>query len=102
MDENTYIVEGTMNLDDINDALGTEFENEDYDSIAGIIIDNLDRLPKCDEQVVLENGIRLKVLSTHKNRITKVILTLPSSDTKLPAEEAPSESDKKNTPSDKT
>ena len=77
MDENTYIVEGTMNLDDINDALGTEFENEDYDSIAGIIIDNLDRLPKCDEQVVLENGIRLKVLSTHKNRITKVMLTLP-------------------------
>ena len=66
-----------MNLDDINDALGTEFENEDYDSIAGIIIDNLDRLPKCDEQVVLENGIRLKVLSTHKHRITKVMLTLP-------------------------
>lgn len=77
MDEFTYVIEGTMNLDDINDAIGTEFENEDYDSIAGIIIENLDRLPKCDEEVVLENGIKLKVLATHKNRITKVELTLP-------------------------
>jgi len=77
VDDSTYVIEGTMNLDDINDALGTSFENEDYDSIAGIIIDHLDRLPKCEEEVSLDNGIVLKVLATHKNRITKVQLTLP-------------------------
>ena len=31
--ENTYLVEGSMKLDDINDALGTKLESEDYDSI---------------------------------------------------------------------
>lgn len=87
-DDLTYVIEGTMKLDDINDIIGTEFENEDYDSIAGIIIDNLDRLPKCDEEVVLENGIALKVLATNKNRITKVLLTLPP---KVSSEEAPNE-----------
>ena len=40
-----YIVEGSMNLDDLNDNLGTELESEDYDSLGGFIIEHLDRLP---------------------------------------------------------
>ena len=43
--ERQYLVEGGMKLDDINDALGTELESEDYDSIGGIIIEILDRMP---------------------------------------------------------
>ena len=33
-----------MNLDDLNDNLGTELESEDYDSLGGFIIEHLDRL----------------------------------------------------------
>lgn len=36
--ERQYLVEGGMKLDDINDALDTELESEDYDSIGGIIM----------------------------------------------------------------
>ena len=102
LDENVYLVEGSMKLDDINDALGTGLDSEDYDSIAGIVIEILDRMPEMGDEVTTSDGIRIKVKEVNQNRITKVILPLPSSDTKLPAEEAPSESDKKNTPSDKT
>lgn len=40
--ERAYLVEGSMKLSDINDALGTDLESEDYDSIGGLIIENLD------------------------------------------------------------
>lgn len=77
IDERTYLVEGSMKLDDINDALGTELESEDYDSIGGIIIENLDRLPEVNEEVTLENGILLIVKEIDQNRINKVQMTLP-------------------------
>ena len=35
-----------MKLDDINDALETELNSEDYDSIGGLMIEQLERLPK--------------------------------------------------------
>lgn len=76
-DERTYLVEGSMKLDDINDELGTDLDSEDYDSISGIIIECLDRLPEDNEEVTLENGIRLKVQGIDQNRIKKVLLTLP-------------------------
>lgn len=75
--ERTWLVEGSMKLDDINDELGTDLDSEDYDSISGIIIESLDRLPEDNEEVTLENGIRLKVQGIAQNRIKKVLLTLP-------------------------
>ncbi|MCI8543982.1 HlyC/CorC family transporter [Acetatifactor aquisgranensis] len=75
--ERTYLVEGSMKLDDINDELDTELDSEDYDSIGGIIIESLDRLPEDGEEVTLENGIRLKVQGIEQNRIVKVLMTLP-------------------------
>ena len=75
--ERTYLVEGSMKLDDINDALDTSLDSEDYDSIGGIIIENLDRLPEKGEEVRLDNGILLTVINIDQNRIKKVQLTLP-------------------------
>ena len=75
--ERTYLVEGSMKLDDINDALGTTLDSEDYDSIGGIIIENLDRLPEEGEEVHLSNGIVLTVTDIDQNRIQKVQMTLP-------------------------
>lgn len=66
-----------MKLDDINDELDTELDSEDYDSIGGIIIESLDRLPEDGEEVTLENGIHLKVQGIEQNRIVKVLMTIP-------------------------
>ena len=94
--ERCYLVEGSMKLDDINDALDTELRSEDYDSIGGIIIECLDRLPEDNEEVTLENGITLKVQGIDQNRICKVLMTLPEP----PVEEEDSDTKKSEHKSD--
>ena len=71
-----YVVEGAMKLDDLNDQLDLELESEDYDSIGGLIIGQLDRLPEEGESVVCD-GIRLVVDRLDKNRIDRVHMYLP-------------------------
>ena len=72
-----YVVEGAMKLDDLNDQLELELESEDYDSIGGLIIGQLDRLPEEGESVVCD-GIRLVVDRLDKNRIDRVHMYLPN------------------------
>ena len=88
VDDNIYLVEGSMKLDDINDAIGTNFDSEDYDSIGGLIIESLDRLPEDKESVTLENGTVLQVDGISQNRITKVLITLPTEEAVENEEEA--------------
>lgn len=75
--ENQYLVEGSMKIDDINDVLDTDMNSEDYDSIAGLMIEHLDRLPEVGECVTLENDIVLRVSETDQNRVTRVLVKLP-------------------------
>ena len=74
---NEYIVDGGMKLDDINDALNLNILSDDYDSIGGIIIQLLDKLPEEDEEVTTDDGIKLKVVEIVQNRIEQVHMTLP-------------------------
>ncbi len=93
IDEQTYLVEAGMKLDDINDALDINLESEDYDSIGGILIEQLDRLPEDGEEITLENGMKLKVQGMNQNRISKVLLTLPAPKSEAPETEPPAESE---------
>lgn len=77
LDDQNYLIEGSMKLDDINDALNIHLSNADYDSIGGIIIEQLDRLPEDQESVTLEDGTVLQVQGIDQNRIVKVLMTLP-------------------------
>ena len=72
-----YVVEGSTNLDDLNDELHTKLESEDYDSLGGFIIERLDRLPELNDEVTTADGIRLVVESLDKNRVEKVHIYLP-------------------------
>lgn len=80
--DNTYVVPGGMKLDDINNSIDTKFSSEDYDSIGGLIIENLDKLPEEGETVTLEDGTQLTVKTVNQNRIEEVLMELPA-----PAEE---------------
>lgn len=77
VNDQEYIVEGSMNLDDLNDNLGTELESEDYDSLGGFIIEHLDRLPEVGDHITTEDQIRLVVEKLDKNRIETVHVYLP-------------------------
>ena len=72
-----YVVEGSTNLDDLNDELDTKLKSEDYDSLGGFIIERLDRLPELHDEVTTTDGIRLVVESLDKNRVEKVHIYLP-------------------------
>ena len=80
--KNEYIIEGSLNLDDVNDHLGTSLESEDYDSLGGFIIELLDdRLPEVNDEVKTEDGIRLVVEKLDKNRVELVHVYLPEQET---------------------
>ena len=91
LDDGQYLVVGSMKLNDINDALNIELDSEDYDSIGGLIIEKLERLPEDKETILLDNGISLQADGVQDNRIVKVLITLPSEDDQA-EEEAPEES----------
>ena len=79
VNDRTYLVDASMKLSDINDAIGTEFDSEDFDSIGGIIIELLDRFPSEGEKVTTEDGIILTATEVIQNRIEKVTIELPES-----------------------
>lgn len=81
VDEHTYLVEGSMKLDDVDDALDLNLKSDDYDSIGGILIEYLDHLPEDGEAVTLPDGTQLKVQGVEQNRISKVLMTLPEEET---------------------
>lgn len=72
-----YEVSGSMKLSDINDALNTSFESEDYDSIGGIMIELLDRFPTEGEEVATEDEVSLIAAKVDNNRIETVVIVLP-------------------------
>lgn len=74
--DNTYVVPGGMKLDDINNSIDTDFKSEDYDSIGGLIIEKLDKLPEEGETVTLDDGSQLTVKTVNQNRIEEVLMKL--------------------------
>lgn len=77
INETEYILEASMKLDDVNEALDLHFDSEDYDSIGGLIIEQLDHLPAEGESVTMEDGTILIAEKIDKNRIDKVHMYLP-------------------------
>lgn len=96
IDENTYLIDGGMDLDDINEEIGTTFSSDNSESIGGLIIDLLGEIPEEDEKeeriVEFENYV-FKIESVKDRRIEQVKLYI------MPEKEEPEE--KKESFSDK-
>ncbi|MDD6155758.1 hemolysin family protein [Frisingicoccus sp.] len=76
-----YLVDGSTRLDDINEVFGCNIESDDYDSIAGHMINVLEHIP-CEGEEITEDYIRFVIDKMDKNRIDKihVYLTTPEKD----------------------
>ena len=71
--DGTYIVDGLTQLEDIEDLLGIDFEEEDYDTINGYLIECLDRIPSEEEKCTVRfEGYIFTILSVDNNTIRKV------------------------------
>lgn len=70
--EEEYIVDGLARLDDINDELEIKLESEDYDNLAGYLLECLEHIPVEGETFVNTDDIHFCIVSMDKNRIDKV------------------------------
>lgn len=75
--DNLYNVEGSTSISDINEKLGTEFSSDEYGSVAGLIIEELERLPRKDDLVTFENGVEMQVVDVKQNRVTEINIKIP-------------------------
>jgi len=53
-----YEVPGSMSIADVNERLGTSLHSEHYDSIGGLMMEQLDRLPEEGDEVSLD-GVKI-------------------------------------------
>lgn len=70
-----YEVDGAIKLDDLNDAIGTELTSEEYDSVGGLMIELLDRLP-VEGDMIMVGEVTLKCVHVARNRVERVSVTL--------------------------
>ena len=63
-------------LDDFNELTGTHLESEDYDSIAGHMINEFGYIPKVGDHLTVD-GIYLSVRKMDRNRIDSIYVRLP-------------------------
>lgn len=71
-----YLLDGSTRLDDINDLFDVEFSTEDYDSLAGLIMDELGNIPAEGDEVTA-SGIHFIVKKMDRNRIETVYAKVP-------------------------
>ncbi len=71
INDNEYVIDGSVRLHDISDLIGVNIDSEEFDSIGGLMIGDLGRMPKKQEEVVV-NNIRFVAEEIEKNRIKKV------------------------------
>ena len=55
IDENTYMVEGSIPLYELKKIIGIEIPEGDYDTLSGYLIEKLGRIPEDDEKPVIED-----------------------------------------------
>jgi CBS domain containing-hemolysin-like protein len=72
VNQNTVLVEGLAAIEDVNESLGTTFQDQNYDTIAGYFLGHLDHIPEIGEEINLDSGIQLQVVEMDGLRISKV------------------------------
>lgn len=77
--ENTYIVDAALPIQDLNRVLKLDIEenNEEYDTLGGLILSILEHIPdeSYDETIEYKN-VNFKIHKISANRISEVILTV--------------------------
>jgi putative hemolysin len=71
IDEKRVRIDGTYSIDDFNETFGTELEQEDFHTMAGLVFGALGRAPEVGD-VVAVDGLRLTVLEVDGTRIQTI------------------------------
>jgi magnesium and cobalt transporter len=66
-------VKATTEIDDFNAAFGTQYSSEEADTIGGLVIQHLGRLPKRGENILLDT-LRFQVLRADSRRVHTLLV----------------------------
>jgi putative hemolysin len=70
--DDTHIrIDGTYTIDDFNEEFGTELEQEDFHTMAGLVFGELGRAPEIGDSVRVD-GLELSVLEVDGSRIMRL------------------------------
>jgi CBS domain containing-hemolysin-like protein len=69
--EGRFLAPGSLRLHEAADAIGLELPEGDYETIAGFIMDRLQRIPMPRDEVV-HDGWTIQVRSMHRRRVEQV------------------------------
>lgn len=75
IDETTFSIDGITNLDEVDELVGVELPEGDYDTLAGFVIDLLGYLPdeNTEQPIVAEyENLRFTILSFEERRIGEI------------------------------
>jgi magnesium and cobalt transporter len=68
LDNGDIRVKGITELDQLNEALGTAFAEEDIETVAGLVVQKLGRVPKIGERIAID-GIEFEVLRADPRQV---------------------------------
>jgi putative hemolysin len=72
--DGVYRVSGKASIDDVNELLGAELPDEEWDTVAGLILDLFGKIPDVGEDTVFQ-GLRFEVEDVQGRRVAKVLIT---------------------------
>lgn len=85
INETTFTIDGTTDLDEVNELVGAELPEGDYDTLGGFVLSLLGYLPEevTDEPIVAEHeNLRFTVLSIEERRMDEIkVEILPKPET---------------------
>lgn len=77
IDEHTYILDGFMTLNDLNEELSLDVENEDHDTLSGFLMDLHGTIIADGEQASIDwKNLHFDILVVEDKHIDKVKLTI--------------------------
>lgn len=71
--EDTYIINADYEVDDLNDEYEMNLPEGNYKTVAGLIIDTIERIPKLGQYINIE-GFRIQIIQATERKIEKVKL----------------------------
>ena len=74
--ERLFTVPALTRIEEFNRAFGTRFSDEEYDTIGGLVLHELGRMPRRGEAIEI-GGLELKVLKADRRRIEALRVTTP-------------------------
>lgn len=74
-----FYVLGSANLDDVSDALHTDFSSDDYNTMGGYCLELLGHLPEKNESFLTDDNIFIRIDRMDQNRIERIYIRLPES-----------------------